>query len=88
MSYRVKTTRRFDKKLKKLNKSSQKLILSYILNNLEGTKNPYLKGKALSNELKGLWCYRIADYRLIVEIRDRELIIFALNIGHRRGIYS
>lgn len=83
MGYRVKTTRRFDKQLKKLDKPSQKLVLAYILNNLEGTDNPYLKGKALSNELKGLWRYRIADCRLIAEIRDKELIIIALNIGYR-----
>lgn len=88
MNYKVKTTKRFDKKIKKLDKSTQKLILAYILDNLEGTNNPYLKGKALAKNLKGLWRYRIADYRLIVEIRDDELIIFALDIGHRRDIYN
>lgn len=88
MNYRVKTTKSFDKKFKKLDKATQKLILTYILDNLEGTDNPYLKGKALVGNLKGLWRYRIADYRLMVEVRDSELIIFTVDIGHRRDIYK
>lgn len=88
MSYEVKTTKTFDNKLRKLDRPTQKLILTYILQNLQNTENPYSKGRALSNNLKGLWRYRIADYRLIVEIRDKELIIFALDIGHRRDIYK
>lgn len=31
---------------------------------------------------------RIGDYRLICEIRDNELIILALTVGHRRDIYE
>ena len=46
-----------------------------------------LHGKALSGNLKGLWRYRIGDYRLIADIQDNELVIVAIDIGHRREIY-
>jgi len=29
----------------------------------------------------------VGDYRIICEIKDRELIIEALYLGHRRDIY-
>ena len=44
--------------------------------------------ETLTNNLKGLWRYRIGDYRLICEIHDNELIILALAIGHRGEIYK
>ena len=51
MSYKVKTTKRFDKKIKNLDRATQKLILNYILQHLEGTKNPYTTNRAeLSTE--------------------------------------
>lgn len=33
--------------------------------------------------------YRIreSDYRIIYEIRDRELLILVIRIGHRRDVY-
>ena len=35
----------------------------------------------------GQWRYRIGAYRVIVNIQDNELIILALEVGHRRDIY-
>ena len=37
--------------------------------------------------LNGMWRYRIGDYRLLAEIRDDELLILALEVGHRREVY-
>lgn len=34
------------------------------------------------------WRYRVGDYRIICDIRDSELIILALSIGHRSSIYQ
>lgn len=55
---------------------------------LQTMKNPREKGKALAGNLNGLWRYRIGNYRLICDIDDDELIIYALKIGHRKGIYN
>jgi mRNA-degrading endonuclease RelE of RelBE toxin-antitoxin system len=40
------------------------------------TPYPRLSGKALQGDLKGLWRYRVGNYRLIAQIKDNELIIY------------
>lgn len=50
--------------------------------------NPRSRGKALVNNLKGLWRYRVGDWRIICDIVDEEIIINVLELGHRREIYD
>ena len=63
---------------------SKKIIAKYIKINLINSTNPFLKGKALTDNLKEIWRYRIMNYRLLVEIKEDKFIIKALSIGHRR----
>lgn len=88
MSYSVEYTPRFAKEFKKLDKYTQKLIKAWINKNLVGTDNPRQHGKGLTSNRSGQWRYRIGDYRLICEIKDNELVILALTIGHRSEIYD
>lgn len=88
MSYQVRTTKKFDKSFKKLDRHSQKLIKNWIEGNLINCLNPRLWGKALTGNFKGLWRYRIGAYRLLAKIDDDKLIIFAIDGGHRRDIYN
>ena len=88
MKYSVETTSRFDKEFKKLDRYTQLMIKSWITKNLIDCENPRIHGKALVANRKGQWRYRIGDYRLICLIEDDSLIITALNIGHRRDVYS
>lgn len=85
--YTVRYTTRAEKQLKKLDKSVQRLILNWIGKNLEGCENPRAKGKGLVENHSGEWRYRIGDYRLICDIQDNQLTIFAVSIGHRSQIY-
>ena len=88
MSYSVETTPRFDKEFKKLDRYTQKMIKAWIVKNLVGCDNPRIHGKALTANLTGQWRYRIGDYRLICLIKDNELIILAMTVGHRREVYE
>lgn len=88
MSYSVETTPRFDKEFKKLDRYTQKMIKAWIVKNLVGCENPRAHGKGLTADRAGQWRYRIGDYRLICLIKDKELIILALTVGHRREIYE
>ena len=87
-AYRLVYSGDFKKEFRKLDPSVQKLVASWIKKYLEGTTDPRRFGKALKGDKKGLWRYRIADYRLLVEIRGGELIILVLTFGYRRDIYS
>lgn len=85
--YTLKYSERAMKQLSKLDKGTQKLILTWVAKNLENCDNPRIKGKGLTGNRSGEWRYRVGNYRIICDIRDEELIILALSIGHRRNIY-
>ncbi len=70
-----------------LDKGVQKQIKKY-MDAVESLENPRTRGKALLGALSGLWRYRVGDYRIICKIEDDNLIIIALEIGHRKNIYK
>jgi mRNA interferase RelE/StbE len=41
----------------------------------------------LQGEKRGLWRYRVGDYRLICDIQDQKITILALELGHRKDVY-
>ena len=86
--YRLVYSKDFQKLFRKLDPSVQKLVASYIKHNLEDTDDPRVHGKALTGDRKGLWRYRIGNYRLIVEIQDDVLIVLILTFGHRKDVYK
>lgn len=88
MKYSVKTTPKFDKEFRKLDRYTQKMLKSWIEKNLIGCENPRNHGKGLVSNISGQWRYRIGDYRLICQIQDNELVILALSVGHRREVYD
>ena len=88
MTFQVRTTKKFDKAFKKLDRHSQKLIKNWMDGNLIGCQNPRFYGKVLTGNFKVVWRYRIGGYRLLAKIDDDKLIIFAIDVGHRKNIYS
>jgi len=75
------------KELAKLDRQAQKDIVSYFDSRIAGTTDPRRFGKALTGSLAGLWRYRVRDYRIICQIKDRELIVLVLALGHRKDVY-
>ena len=45
------------------------------------------QGKPLKGELKGRYSYRVGSYRIVYLVRQRELLVLVIDIGHRRDIY-
>ena len=83
---RIEYTETARKQLKKLNKTMQKRILDY-MDEIALLENPRSRGKALVENMRGLWRYRVGDYRVICEIQESRIIISVLKIGHRKNIY-
>ena len=88
MTYHVEFTKQALKDIKKLDKPTSALILSWIRKNLEGCDDPRRHGKGLTANRSGEWRYRIGDYRLLAEIQDGRLIILMLTVGHRSEVYK
>jgi mRNA interferase RelE/StbE len=83
---------RFDaralKELKKLGHPAQRDILAYLDDRVAGAADPRRFGKGLKADLSGLWRYRVGDYRILCQIKDRELTVLVVAVGHRKDIYA
>jgi mRNA interferase RelE/StbE len=78
------------KDLKKLDRQvAHRIITSFLRTRVAKLEDPRNIGSALKGaQLGALWRYRVGDDRIICDIRDKELTILAVSIGHRREIYS
>ena len=83
---------RFDeralKELKKLGKQARRDIVTYLDERVAGDADPRRFGKRLKGELGGLWRYRVGDYRIICQIREGELLVLVVAVGHRKDVYG
>jgi mRNA interferase RelE/StbE len=86
MSYKVLLTSRSRKQISKLDKGTQRTILDYLENRV--TQSPHDFGKSLVGDKKGLWRYRIGDYRIICNISNSQLLVLVVEIGHRSSVYD
>jgi mRNA interferase RelE/StbE len=85
--YKVVLTNKAVKTLKKFDKSISKMLLAWIRKNLDGCDDPRKHGKPLTGNYSGMWRYRVGDYRIMAEINDETILIYIVNIGHRKNIY-
>lgn len=86
--YRVKILESVKKELKKLDKQTARVIKNWIVKKLMTAHDPRIYGKPLKGNLKGVWRYRVGDWRLFATIDDGEMIIFLFEIGHRKELYK
>lgn len=82
MTYEVKWTDTSLRQLEKLDKSVAKRIIDKVESI---SKDPFL----FVEKLKGFNLYklRIGDYRAIMSIEGKKMMIFVLEVGHRSVIY-
>ena len=85
--YSVLFSPRAEKKMDKLDVTVRRKIAQWIKDNLVDCENPRLYGKALSNNLRGFWRYRVGDYRIIAQIKDAEVVILIVKIDKREDAY-
>ena len=49
-------------------------------------ETPHL-GTSLKGDLRGLRRIRVGDYRILYEVRDKELVVLVVRIAHRGDAY-
>ena len=82
--YKIILEKKPENFFRKLERKEQERIVKKF-NELE--KNPEL-GKPLTANLAGLWNLRFEDYRAIYQIKQNELVILILKLGHRKNVYD
>lgn len=75
------------KTLRKMDRFDARLIMDWMTAHIEGCQDPRVWGKGLTGNRSGLWRYRVGDYRVLCEIDDGELVVRAVELGHRGEIY-
>lgn len=88
MTYKLVVSDEVKKQLKKMDRHVGLMLAKDMKKRLDGLNNPRQFGKALTGQYKGLWRYRVGNYRVICDIVDNEMIILALEVGHRKEIYK
>ena len=86
--YQVELSEQALKAFKKMDSQIATMIFAWISKHLKGCENPRFHRKGLIADKKGIWRYRIGDYRLLAHIFDDRLIIMVVDAGHRRDIYK
>jgi mRNA interferase RelE/StbE len=86
-TWRIEITRTAEKQIAKLDRDAQKSIQSFLRERLVPAEDPRRWGKPLHGEKRGLWRYRVGDYRLICDIQDEKITVLVLEVGHRKDVY-
>ena len=86
--WRVEFHRDAARDLRKLDAQVQHRILCYLRERIATAEDPRRFGHALTHTLKGLWRYRVEDFRMVASIEDEHFIVLVVMVGHRREVYD
>jgi mRNA interferase RelE/StbE len=86
-TWRVEFDRAAVRDLHKLGADAEGRILRYLRERIAGSTDPRRIGHPLTGDRKGLWRYRIGDYRVVASIEDNRFVVLVVAIGHRREVY-
>ncbi len=86
-AWRVEVDRRAVRELRKLGAEAERVILRYLRERIAGSQDPRRFGHALMGDRKGLWRYRVGDYRIVAAIEDDRFVVLVVTVGHRREVY-
>ena len=88
MAWRVEWEDEAVKELKKIDARAQRNIVRFLREKIATEDDPRRFGDPLRKDLKGLWKYRIGDYRIICSIEEKSVIVLVVRAGHRRSVYK
>ena len=88
MTWKVIFDNRARKELRKIASVDQERLLKWIRLNLATDQDPRRIGISLNGTMQGLWRYRIDAYRIICQIRDKEIAILLIRVRHRSDSYG
>jgi mRNA interferase RelE/StbE len=88
LTWRIEFAESAARQFRKLDPAVARRITRFLRERVAPLADPRSLGAALKgDELGQFWKYRVGDYRIIAEIRDREIRIVVVRLGHRREVY-
>ncbi|MCY3839237.1 MAG: type II toxin-antitoxin system RelE/ParE family toxin [Gammaproteobacteria bacterium] len=83
MSFSLRIKASAAKELERVPQSHRLRIVAAI----DRLANYPLAGSVLKGDLRGLRRLRVADYRILYEVRNNDLVVLVVRIAHRRDAY-
>jgi mRNA interferase RelE/StbE len=87
MAWKVEYTDIAERIIEKLDPQVRKRINRFFRERVANSDDPTAIAEPLQGEFRGLWRFRVGDYRAICDIRKRYLLVLVLVVGHRKEIY-
>ena len=88
MVWRIEFDPSARKELDKLGSEPARRILEFLSDRVARLDDARAIGEALKGgKLGAFWRYPVGDYRIIVDIQDKALLILVIRIGNRRDVY-
>lgn len=87
MVWKVELSEEAERFLSRLLKSNKNIAQKLINKIYNLSDSPRFQGKPLRGDKKGIWRYRVGDYRILCTLQDQKMLILVLEIGHRKDIY-
>lgn len=83
MAWKIELTKEVAKRIRKLDKPVAKRLIRFLHERVSTLNNPRDIGEALTGSKLGeFWKYRVGDYRIICKIKDNNLTMLVVLIGH------
>lgn len=86
--WRYAFTDRAEREFDKLPRGVQRRILTFLTERVLRAPEPTRHGKALTGDHRGVWRYRVGDYRLLARLERDVLVVRIVRVGHRSAIYE
>ncbi len=84
MKYNLLLSHKFDRDFSRLEKILQDRVVECLR---DLNENPHA-GKQLKGKLKNLWSWRVGKYRILYQIQEDKLLVFAVSVRHRKHVYE
>ncbi|SPF45918.1 Addiction module toxin, RelE/StbE family [Syntrophobacter sp. SbD1] len=88
MAWRIELAETAKKQLATLDRLVQERIRKFLIERIAPALDPREFGDPLKSNLAGLWKYRVGDFRIVAEIREEELLVLVVRVGHRSKVYG
>ena len=88
MTWRIEFDRQALREFEKLDRATRTRILDFLTQRLANRDDPRQLGEAMSGpDLGEFWRYRVGGYRIVARLKDKELVIPVVRVGHRWEVY-
>jgi len=87
-AWTIELTESAANQLRRLDRPVARRIVRFLRERVATADDPRSLGAALKgDELGRFWKYRVGDHRVIADIRDRDIRIVVVRLGHRSEVY-